>query len=182
MIPPKEHPIIFSGPMVRAMLSGTKTQTRRIVQPQPSSGLIVGEGFWWWQGGRCWRRQEDLVIELRATARWKIGDRLWVRETWQMNEPPSGAIYRADDVAGHIDSGWRPSIFMPRWASRITLEVTAVRVERLQDITEEDATREGCTCRFHFRQVWDRINGKRGSWASNPWVWVISFHRLEGAA
>jgi hypothetical protein len=187
----KERPIIFSGPMVRAILAGNKTQTRRIVKGAALS----------------WLTESEFTPEFTANPENNLspygyaGDRLWVRETWQMNEPPSGAIYRAGDIAGHIDGGWRPSIFMPRWASRLTLEITAVRVERLQEISTADAMEEGIpqtggeahaqglfnldrtpghewdnrTSVENFAVLWDTINAKRAPWKSNPWVWVIEF-------
>ena len=138
----------------------------------------------------------------------KPGDRLWVRETWVPvstfdPSPETGALYRADpmyDGTTEFDWKWRPSIHMPRWASRITLEVTEVRVERLQDISEEDAKAEGvnggclkcgqenpCGCGVpspchldSFVYVWNEINAKRGyPWESNPWVWVVGFQAVE---
>ena len=165
-----ERPILFNGPMVRAILDGRKTMTRRIVK--------AGTRDDW-----------------NACPYGVIGDRLWVRETWrcfggreyeyQQHQP--SIIYRADDGPTHNEGGWRPSIFMPRWASRITLEITGVRVERLQDISEADAEAEGCTgdhradrdsdAAQEFRSLWNQINGKRASWDSNPWVWVVEFRR-----
>jgi hypothetical protein len=145
----KERPILFSGPIVRAILAGTKTQTRRF--------LHAAEGTWWGHAGYELRPQddgswgwyvrdtgEDVSFAKDVRCPYGVpGDRLWVRETWQENTPPSGWIYRADDVAGHIDSGWRPSIHMPRKACRLVLEVESVRVQRLQDISEEDVFAEG---------------------------------------
>lgn len=128
------------------------------------------------------------------------GDRLWVRETWRMDQHGKGSnvIYAADlDERFRGGKGpWRPSIFMPRSASRITLEITSVRVERLQDITEKDIIAEGVTVDVAAKMTgipwsslptlhhaweagWDFINGKRAPWASNPWVWVISFRRVQ---
>ncbi len=126
-----------------------------------------------------------------------VGDRLWVREAWQavdadcrvvsgrleQNQYPN-AFYKAD---GPNPCKWRPSIHMPRWASRITLEITGVRVERLNDISEADAIAEGCQCagfpasltnRGAFAKLWQSINGD-DSWAANPWVWVVEFRRVE---
>lgn len=182
-----EHPMLFSAPMVRAILDGTKTQTRRIVKPR-YCGEMPSETL------------EDL--ELRGSPYGQPGDRLWVRESgW---EPPflttrmlrDGAdtwpryIYDADDddSAWCIEHGWmrRPSIHMPRWASRITLEITGVRIERLQDISRGDAMAEGCPFpnmahgdnpRHWYAELWDSINGP-GSWDANPWVWVIEFKRI----
>jgi hypothetical protein len=181
----KERPILFSGPMVRAILAWTKTQTRRVVRGDFTlvddwpHRLIGGDGH-----------------EVALACPYGVpGDRLWVRETWRSDDfapdDPSRTIYRADgpddlirETRGIIR--WRPSIFLPRYRSRLTLEVTAVRVERLQDISEEDAEAEGafalgdaaCSHREWFMGGWDSINGKRAPWASNPWVWVVTFRRL----
>lgn len=181
-----ERPILFSGAMVRAILAGTKTQTRRVVKP-----------------GRLVRFTKD-VIELRGDPAWlpcpygRPGDRLWVRETWGYNPDFPGllghACYRAD--AGHEHDGirWRPSIHMPRAASRIMLDVTGVRVERLQSITNRDALAEGIVAthggyglpdgsHFHcdapsisYTSLFESINGP-GSVEADPWVWVIEFKR-----
>jgi hypothetical protein len=175
----KERPILFSASMINAILQNRKSQTRRVVKPQPKivHGYI-GE----------WLVTEQLFRDGRAGLRCPFGQpgnsRLWVRETWL--KTTGGTIwYRADghDIAkGH----WRPSIFMPRWACRLVLELTAVRVERVQDITVPDALAEGIqhstmnAPAVEFRWLWDSINAKRGySWASNPWVWVLTFRRLE---
>jgi len=200
----KERPILFSGAMVRALLAGTKTQTRRVVKQKhlpwlENSVLNFLDGKW---------NQRPLPYG-------QPGDRLWVRETFR------GC--RAYEVQGYAPKDWgnkpiwfeadgtppgrpeqwalrsRPSIHMPRWASRITLEVTSVRVERLQEISEADAVAEsvtpkwepGCSGRlmeaiggYSFRpaasayaDLWESINGE-GSWDANPWVWVIEFRRL----
>ncbi len=193
----KEHPILFNAEMVRAILDGRKTQTRRCVKnPEIMDGLMLeGEEGEWCPYG-------------------KPGDRLWVRETWTKNYRPTlrgerflrhdprdgcGIIYRADGIRIDREYGekWKPSIFMPRWASRILLEVTDVRVERVQEIREKDSFAEGChpdrmhygpcnndhcpcTCRGAFARLWDSINAKRGfGWESDPWVWVVSFRRVE---
>lgn len=176
----KERPILFSGPMVRAILEGRKTQTRRVVKlplKDPLTGCeIAGCEI------NSMLRQGEEICKYGVP-----GDRLWVRETFQENTPPSGWIYRADDIAGHIDGGWKPSIFMPRQASRITLEIEAVRVDRINEITREDCIAEGITQRASngaythggehalgwaepegaYRQLWESINGA-GSWDANP--------------
>jgi hypothetical protein len=190
----KEHPILFSGPMVKAILDGRKTQTRRAIKPQPElykrGGPIFGDA----QLVR-WKDKIDtapilLNIAMKSLCPYgRIGDRLWVRETWQ--ESTSGVHYRADtDI---LPGTWRPSIHMPRWASRLTLEITGVKVERVQEISEEDIKAEGFD-RIQYRgytsrkiddpedfsDAWDAMNAKRGySWASNPYVWVISFKRID---
>lgn len=210
----RERPILFSGPMVRAILAGTKTQTRRLVDssrvpsdvieavqsPLPSRGDVFE-----------FRRRLYSAKEIRCPHGAR-GDRLWVRETWAphadeeetcrnysermagrggLSEP--GAVrpeifYRADGGDPFV-SGWRPSIFLPRWASRLTLEVLAVRVQRLQDITINDIKAEGITpCdpyltwKDNFARLWDDINGKRAPWASNPWVWALTFRPVKGGA
>lgn len=217
-----DRPILFSGPMVRALLAGTKTQTRRIIKPRRKRPSLFDGG---WSdsyvldpGNESWR-QQDIAF--------RIGDRLWVRETWSglhefRDTPPAvresyatpdgpvlrdDVIYWADgDPIGGSYEKPRPGIHMPRWASRLTLTVTDVRVERLQDISAEDAIAEGVvdTCRrdgapfAHFTvegvpgitvehepvpvyaQLWEMINGE-GSWDANPWVVAYTFtvHRCN---
>lgn len=236
-----ERPIIFSGPMVRAMLAGQKTQTRRIVKPQPSTshylqpmwgtspdGVDFGDKWLWREVGPDY---PDGNADDRRSPYGQPGDRLWVREGWRLEFSRRRETYfvryagngramrdlenltgEASDqlcelceredwtdkaVDGCSVGRWRPSIHMFRWASRLTLEVTGVRVERLQEISEEDAKAEGtyndhstgdvqgfiATCgnvyRRNFALLWDSINGKRAPWKSNPWVWVIEFKWLE---
>lgn len=188
----KERPILFSAEMVNAIMSGRKTQTRRIVKPEPDS-ILNGEPYWN-IGGLRLRETANNPLHCKYGS---IGDRLWVRETfWHNDEIPGidGCCYRADgEMPNHmIDGGtkWKPSIFMPRWASRILLEITDIRVERLQDISESDAKAEGCRCnkdtcaetgygnyRDSYRALWESINGK-GSWDTNPFVFAISFKRI----
>lgn len=210
----KERPILFSGPMVRAILDGRKTVTRRIVgldtlKPSETPGYdwtfrgqapvrtIAGQRR---HAGGCW--QDLKAAKLMALCpHGAPGDRLWVRETWASphtfdsaapREIPRGATvhYAATaDLGGPAGLGGllgRPSIFMPRWASRITLDVTAVHVERLQAITEADAIAEGCEvdgdhahARDNFVALWDGLNADLAPWASNPWVWVVSFAVAE---
>ena len=182
----KERPILFSAPMVRALLNGHKTQTRRIVKPQPLT--------WDWPEMKS-RLTTPGILGLCKQG--QPGDRLWVKETFR--EIYGRVAYRADVKNGIIpyhhclpESAWRPwkpSIFMPRKTSRITLAVSNVKVERLQDISESDALDEGCPgdCEYHghptpkcsdwYRLLWESINGP-GSWAANPWVWVITFQRI----
>lgn len=184
---------MFSAAMIRAILEGRKTETRRVIKPQPPSRAdgqrphrmeFVGD-----------EEENALFVYSRGamTGGWNArcryglqGGRLWVRETWsphfERTQTASGCVYRADiDPPGSLEHiKWRPSIHMPRWAARILLEVTAVRVEKVQDITEECALREGCygaiSARNQFASLWNSINEKRGfGWENNPWVWVISF-------
>lgn len=218
-----ERPILFQGAMVRALLAGTKTQTRRMVKNVkhlPNWGSSSGRvGGAWLQGSPAalgLRERGDhwsCVLEGDALRQmctqqaygWGAGagcpygvpgDRLWVREShwWFKDEhdPVTGYFppkltahdveYRADgEKPGRV---WRPSIHMPRWASRITLEVTDVRVERLQSISTSDAWAEGIPSSpdvdpvHQYHDLWESINGA-GSWDANPWVWAVSFKRIQ---
>lgn len=196
----KERPIIFSGEMVRAILEGRKTQTRRVIKPQPSGDV----GAWPYDD----HRENWLVCPYGSQE-----CRLWVRETWRpfvlgsrFNQEVD-IEYRADGQkilhhpisseklekweGGFSDCSWKPSIHMPRWASRITLEITDVRVERVQDITDADAVAEGIdpeedkydghqVPKVNFSFLWDSINEKRGfGWDANPWVWVVEFKKVK---
>jgi hypothetical protein len=206
----KERPILFSGVMVRALIDGRKTQTRRVVKPQPEADHD-GEPYWHVGGYRAWMYRGITEILRSGTGNaieckyGQPGDRLWVKETFadiDTNEPP-GPVYRATDPDWETTGGWKwtPSIFMPRWASRLTLEVLSVKVQKLQDISEEDAMAEGVeparrplggwrnyasggapnppfrTALESFASLWESINGP-GSWALNPWVWCILFRKL----
>jgi hypothetical protein len=191
----KERPILFSGEMVRAILAGKKTQTRRVVK------LDVSNFF---DPPNCqddkdagWpittTREGDTVKAATLCPHGQPGDRLWVRETWGHNGCGNCPIhYRADEPEWKNESlnpnaKWHPSIFMPRCASRILLEITAVRCERLQEITREDASAEGVVSFDELSTVdryailWESINGKTPGkrWEDNPWVWVIEFRRIE---
>mgnify|MGYP003440424383 FL=1 len=220
-----DRPILFSGPMVRALLDGSKTQTRRVVKQQPPQNTVA-IGRWqdpgprpaWWAFLRDGPVDHDHPFggaeihgEFWLSPYGDAGDRLWVRETfvqgWPLGddgcvdqydadgkEKPMKTFYRAtspdlnwcdggDDCP--IKTPWKPSIHMPRWSSRITLEITGVRVERLQDISRGDAMAEGCPFpnmaqgddpRAWYAQLWNSINGP-GSWDANPWVWVVEFRR-----
>ena len=169
----KERPILFSAPMVRAILAGRKTQTRRIVKPQTA---ILTDGLARQLGVRPPAEQNAPVIPCPYG---RPGDRLWVRETWSQG---SGGhiIYRADHEPA-TDTG-TPSKW--RADSRITLEITAARTERLHAITEAEALAEGIQPQLGFSAVqcfamlWDGINGLN-AWAANPWVWVIEFRRVQ---
>lgn len=184
-----ERPIPFTGPMVRAILEGTKTQTRRLkglkeVNSDPSAWTWDGEKFSGLNDTSCktiWPGECPYGIP---------GDQLWVRE---------GVITCASipQIVGYVADGckrteewekFRNSRFMPRWASRITLEITDVRVQRLQEISEKDAMAEGviprasdgCAYFGAFRDLWDSLNAKRGfSRESNSWVWAITFKRIQ---
>jgi len=217
----KERPILFSAPMVRALLDGTKTQTRRALRVQPLDVLPM-EGD---KAGREWvglmtrePKPEGTVFRCKFG---QPGDRLYVRETfgevydWCDHPEMPGAPterwhiewkYRADGEPDrpHLEgawTGWKPSIHMPKAASRILIEVVSVRVERLQDISEPDARAEGitdggcvncgdpepCGCpnpspdaRDAYVRLWEEINGA-GSWSANPWVWVVEFKRVAAA-
>jgi hypothetical protein len=219
----KERPILFSGPMVRALLDGSKTQTRRVVKPQPQ--MVTDHTIKTWDGPSH-ALQYQLERLGKGCTYGQPGDRLWVRETCRAEELPDGldgVRYLADDgfVSIHPnedginrwlemrDYGKRPSpvarvkavpaIHMPRWASRITLEITGVLVERLQDISCHDALAEGIPrtrdgfgmpdgSHFHcndprqsYFSLWEAINGP-GSVEANPWVWVVEFQRVKGLA
>ena len=199
----KERPILFSGDMVRAILDGRKTMTRRVVKiaQHPQAERVQHfEGLRW-----DWLRYDGLRLSTFKCPFGKTGDRLWVRETFRLSDPNDCAcyepcrcrsgqpMYRADGHYHDMEYKWKPSIHMPRWASRITLEITDIRVERLQDINEEDAEAEGAPLelgvlertilgakaryRSGFVRLWESINGP-GSWDANPWVWCVSFKRV----
>ncbi|EMT5674071.1 hypothetical protein ACRZB4_003593 [Morganella morganii] len=228
----KEHGIIFNAEMVRAILDGRKTQTRRIVKTVPTThdfhGWVMSSTCAKDEGKACWAIGNSPLLKdpIRLNCPLgKIGDRLWVRETWMPDAPrdgtwsdvefygcknsplsmiperyrsPGHCIYRAT-WKGHELIGWTPSIHMPRWASRILLEITGVRVERLQDISEDDAVAEGVaplhggywkhyqpgwtqhqlSARGSFVTLWNSINGV-DAWYKNPWVWVIEFKQIQG--
>lgn len=202
-----ERPILFSAEMVRALLAGTKSQTRRVFKLPRACSWYEGlggekEGFIQDDEGPAWWHVDEQRCPYGS-----VGDRLWVREAWRGERaddgrPPrdldhgcrvwteaDGAAMDGGNVAIDAKPGkLRPGIFMPRWASRITLEITGVRVERVQDISEADAKAEGptqhpnwprefyTTWRSAYRALWNQINGA-GAWDANPWVWVLSFSR-----
>lgn len=217
----KQRPIIFSAEMVRAILAGTKTQTRRVIRNQPIDILPM-------PNPRAPSQVEWVTLQSRDPNHGQVircrygirGDRLWVRETWgavsKTEYPmpikecnieyraylPAGSTdqpgqWSAEDARGDPDAPhWMPSIHMPRWASRITLEIVGVRAERLQDMKPIDCVAEGAympQMRYgkvegayaiaRFAEVWDWLNAKRGyPWESDPWVWVISFKRIQEEA
>jgi hypothetical protein len=210
-----DRPIIFSAPMVRALLEGRKTQTRRIIKPQPE---LNEAGLWVWPpygakiSKRTWRGfcqsdEDGLKLFFDAPGKVqealpaKVGDRLWVRESHSILPKTAYALRKAvdpgdPDMAAYYREGfdrsgkliWRPSIHMPRWASRMTLAVTEVRVQRLQEISEADAKAEGVRRKFYpegnevversfvqsFAHLWNTIHGV-DSWEANRWVAAISF-------
>ena len=201
-----DRPILFSAPMVRALLAGTKTQTRRAVKLKAWHTVEERDNGQHWPWMYDGERNADYWLPCPYG---QPGDRLWVRETW-MDLQGTGVEHR--DLAGKLqrysyaadtppgsygdetrkDFGlkWRPSIHMARIVSRITLEVTGVRVERLQDISEADAKAEGVsakhtadadyTAREAYSVLWEQINGP-GTWDANPWVWVVEFKRAAAA-
>lgn len=215
----RERPILFSAPMIRALLAGRKTQTRRIVTFPPSGSFVCVE----MNDGTYWPYiSDDGETEIRLSGSHEgeedpmscpygaPGDRLWVKETFREpgslmradgKMPPNlyrdDVVWKADDETQ--DGPWRSPLFLPRRLSRLTLEVEAVRVERVQDISAADIIAEGAVERAHehdglgrmpvsafdkmayldlislWSSGWDAINGKRAPWASNPWVWVVTF-------
>lgn len=219
----KERPILFSGPMVRALLEGRKTQTRRAIKPQPEflqvyehKGRLIHDSSlrsWCWNGKAHGRYPDEYAPSLAVMCPYGVpSDQLWVREAWRVHERFSDVVrirYQASErqswTKQHEDfpvalaanlkdaAGYKPSIHMPRWASRLTLAITDVRVERLNDISEADALAEGVmlndlseyvvpgveevwqgTASAAYAELWNHINGP-GSWDANPWVWCVSF-------
>ena len=206
----REHPLLMKGPLVRATLEGRKTQTRRPLRNQPPIGLglvrVCGP----------WAEFENDVPPLKKFSTkgplGQTGDRLWVRETWQHFQNvgqraadfpeyqrfPANCFYRADESNPRtkpLSGKWRPSLLMPRWACRLVLPLVSVRVERVQDITEEDARAEGLrrtengwtdgttgydvtSARAAFQELWASIYGQ-ASWDVNPWVWVAEWEDIE---
>ena len=215
----KERSIIFSGEMVRAILDRRKTMTRRPVKPQPTKDNIAhideelkGKPglFMTWLGNPDGGSDQDFNPEYFKCPYGQPGDRLWVRETWAApvnynHLPPNdisswiGCWWKEDTerpLSEH-ELRWRPSIFMPRWASRITLQIVNVRVERLQEIGIEDIHKEGferwrdyeggqhisvVTATNDFWRYWNSLYTKKPEyqWEANPWVWVVEFNKEEG--
>lgn len=211
----KERPIIFSAPMVQAILDGRKTQTRRVCKNN-----VRGNGFWSkslddficendylppsallmdYKAGGHYLTTSDLEGWGEACRLGQPGDQLWVKETYWLDDEDGSILFAANQSDREIvdqnkrETGlqkfnWKPSIFMPRWASRIDLRINSVRVERLQDISEADAMAEGVPNSLHlaggrfakenFEHLWRSINGD-GSWEANHWVWVITFERVK---
>ena len=186
-------PILFSTPMVQAILDGRKTQTRRVIKDKDITNWFDIDV----DGKPIAYIDQETGDSYPPThrAKYQPGDILWVRETWAKRiHSDNRYYYKADNNLGAIfnreDDKWRPSIFMPREAARIFLRVKNVRVERVQDIGEEDALAEGvewlnfATAKEAFTALWDGINGKRVyGWDTNPWVWVVEFeHMSKGEA
>lgn len=192
----KERPILFNAEMVKAILSGRKTQTRRIIKLDHERGFQnpVVRG----RAGEVSSVEFGLSHMLCPLG--QPGDQLWVREAFATGLcTKTTTAYKATHKAEDLEEGWlekikwRPSIHMPRWASRINLLITGVRVERLNDISQEDAKSEGCcygrgggvpdlavSPADHFPTLWESVYGIK-SWAANPWVWVIEFERVAPA-
>ena len=201
-----EHPLLMKGPLVRATLEGRKTQTRRPINPQPSDNIEnvkYDDVADLWLGSN--KEDNALGYSFSWTARSPLGrsgDRLWVRETWAQVDksiaPPdmqTGLLYQASWRYGHCKPSWKPSIHMPRWACRLVLPLVSVRVERVQDLTEEDARAEGLrrtengwtdgttgydvtSARAAFQELWASIYGQ-ASWDVNPWIWVAEWKAIE---
>ncbi|KKL87654.1 hypothetical protein LCGC14_1932590 [marine sediment metagenome] len=183
-------PILFSTPMVKAILEDRKSQTRRVLKPEP------------WSMDPAYFHDFSKDFGGRVCPYGQVGGEMYVRETHNIGgiPPKEWAMYRADyDDKTAQQIVWHPSIFMPRWASRITLEVVSVRVERVQEISRSDALAEGFTpglngleswdgklygnSQLAFEACWESINAKRGyGWETNCWVWVLEFKRVENAS
>lgn len=199
-------PITMTGDSPAKIIAGLKTMTRRLVKPQPDA-IHDGEPYWFVGGYRAgeYRATGNVLHKAANPIRCpygKPGDKLWVKEKWGYIDFENGADFNAAESAiaywasGEqipIKNRWRHQRYMPRWASRIWLEITSVRMERLQDISNDDARAEGvlpayagqCVSLGHpfnalplFRELWGHINGS-GSWDANPWVWVIGFKQIK---
>lgn len=184
----KDRPILFSGPMVRAILEGRKTQTRRPVKPQPEyreNAALPGQYGTFAKGGWNIDHPTGMASFVETCPHGRPRDRLWVRETWGISG--TGPYYRADTIQPEtVNYAWKPSIHMPRWASRLTLEITKVRVERIRDISPDDLEKEGFEIpdgisvdqvMSTFCMSWHSIYP--GSWERNDWVWVVEFRRVS---
>jgi hypothetical protein len=207
----RERPIIFSGPMVLAILEGRKTETRRVIQEQPEweNGWVLGDASELLKTG---------IVRGVKCPYGRVGDTLWVKETFRYDvenaieykadgrirlvTPPKGYEWQEDDHDKHGRTRWRPSIHMPRWASRIHLDIEGLGVHRIDEITSDGAMAEGVlprpsddlwdllspitqdayreTAISMFRDLWDHINAKRGyPWDDSPWIWLVQFRRIS---
>ena len=192
----KEIPILFSTPMVQAILAGNKTMTRRVIKPQPPAGKYGGVNIY---NQHIIYPDDDSFYDakygLYKCPYGQPGDKLWVQETFRESFKHAATQweYRVDtprETDAQTPFNWSHSIHMPKSAARIWLEVVSVRVERLQDITYDDCLREGMwdfgtdvDTLAAFQELWQNLNAKRGfGWDINSWVWVVSFKRLEVAA
>ena len=199
----KELPIIFNTETVKAILEGRKTQARRPIKPQPKVEKTDGVNDYFINGS--WNFSPNSKNVIKSCPHGKVGDKLWVRETFGCFDRASAMpiegdeiVYMADkcDHPDGIFSGWKPSIHMPRWASRITLEITDVRVERVGNITFDECLREGIIppqrkgmfaedetmdlTMQEFERLWGSIYAKTEyKWSNNPWVWVVEFKRID---
>lgn len=177
-------PILFSAPMVRAILDGRKSMTRRVIKPPKwSTGYYDDFEL---NGTEVQAICDDTGCFAKINPSYSIGDILWVRETWTYlgtdgeNNPCFGYRATSPHLQDNMYVKWRPSIFMPKEASRIFLRVISIRAERLQDISEEDARSEGLVIRYRFINLWDELNSKRGyGWDLNPFVWVYGFEQIS---
>ena len=188
-----ERPMIFTGHSVRQILADLKTQTRRAVKRTKhfaERNVEPSDAY-------------DALVADVPCPYGKPGDRLWVKETWRPVERETdsvdGILYRADDAFipiensfeaaerwvdaydnGKYGTAWRSPLYMKRWMSRVVLEIASVRVERVQEISEDDARAEGCPAHAHFATLWDSINGKREgcAWEDDPWCWCLEFRRV----
>lgn len=200
----RELPILFTGPMVRAILAGNKLQTRRMKALEYFSRPENDPDGWWCariSDGFAYMVYKQSPHERAVRCPYgQPGDRLWVRETWAFGIHAMAArrddegpfVYAADGTAqGRLGDRWRPSIHMPRSACRLVVEITGMRVERLQAISEADACTEGipsqglqfydgrpAAAKDAFESMWGEINGL-ASWQANPWVWVLEFRRVR---
>lgn len=181
-----ERPINFNGEMIRSILEGRKTVTRRPIKNQVGDSINCGDGCYI-PLPTCERVAHLHYNSLLSLCPFGVpGDRLWVREVWAYNGCLNCGTphYQASDPdyaqKSMMSDGWKSPVTMPRWASRITLEVTGVRVERVQGITEEGARVEGFESRDAFLDYWDGIYAAKGFGRdANPWVWVVEFKRVE---
>lgn len=204
-----ERPIIFCDEMVRAILDDRKTQTRRVILPQPKDEdmplkpilrkrMVGGLAEGYYDG--TWSYDGDPMNTQYKCPYGKVGDLLWVREGWlhfgDKNYPSQRAVMYKTNYDAKESKKFKSPIFMPKWAARIWLEITGIRVERLQDITEDGAKGEGAKACYPygkkfeyqpnpswhsgFKILWDSLNAKRGfGWDTNPWVWVIEFKKIQ---